>query len=207
MEILNTILPIVYIVVGVALVWFVIELALTIRKTRTVVSDVKDQIDPTLENVAQLTDDAKPLVERVSLTVDAANLEIMRVDEILQDVSNITDTASKAVTTVDNITNAPLELVNSLTNKVRNKFEPKSASKESEQMGKSKSDVVEKVEDAMVSEIDEDTSPAAEEKDIPVNKGYTPVIADVEDAHGKEEEFEVPSDGLKQDGSESKSNS
>lgn len=57
MEILNTILPIVYIVVGVALVWFVIELALTIRKTRTVVSDVKDQIDPTLENVAQLTDD------------------------------------------------------------------------------------------------------------------------------------------------------
>lgn len=37
-----------------------------------------------------------PLVERLSLTVDAANLELMRVDQILEDVTQITDSVSKA---------------------------------------------------------------------------------------------------------------
>ena len=34
-------------------------------------------------------------MERVSLTVDAANLEIMRVDQILEDVNEITDSVPR----------------------------------------------------------------------------------------------------------------
>ena len=115
MDVVNMILLIVYIVVGVALVWFVVELALTIRKARGTVDEMQAQLEPTLSNVQQLTEEAKPLMERVSLTVDAVNLEMLRVDDILQDVGSITDTASKTVNAVDNVTSAPLDLVNSLT--------------------------------------------------------------------------------------------
>lgn len=170
MDVLNMILPIVYIVVGVALVWFVVELALTIRKARSTVDDVQKQIAPTLANVEQLTEDAKPLVERASLTMDAANLEIMRVDEILQDVGQITDTAARAVSTVDNVANAPMDLVNSITSKVRSKLAPKQASDVSKQMGEAKGAAREEAEAAASRGIDDDAEP--------VNEGYTAVKAE-----------------------------
>lgn len=113
--IVDVALPVVYVLVGAVLVWFVVELALTIRSTRSTIDDahaglaptlknvekitaqvdpliahvdslVTDQIDPLLTRVNEIAEEAKPavgrvdpLVERLSLTVDAANLELMRV--------------------------------------------------------------------------------------------------------------------------------
>ena len=128
-EVMGVVLPIVYVVLGVALVWFVIELVITVRKTRTTVDKMKEQLDPTLESVQRITkslepamDKVDPLVDRVSLTVDAANLEIMRLDQILEDVSDITDSASNAVGAVEAATNAPMEIMNNVTSKVREKL-------------------------------------------------------------------------------------
>lgn len=154
MDVVNMILMIVYIVVGVALVWFVVELALTIRKARGTVDDMQKQLEPTLTNVQQLTDDAKPIVERLSLTVDAVNLELLRVDDILQDVGGIAGTASKAVNTVDNVASAPLDIVNSLTRRVRDRFTPRRASDISKEMGETKAQ--ENVDDAVLGGIDID---------------------------------------------------
>lgn len=138
MDVLNIILPIVYIVVGCALVWFLVELALTVHKTKKIVVDVKKQIDPTLANVEKITTDIQPMMDHVQLTIDAANLEIMRVDEILADVTTITNTASKAVDAVDTVTSAPIELVNSIAGKIRSRFGGKDASSESVQLGENK---------------------------------------------------------------------
>ena len=148
-EIINIVLPIVYIIVGVALVWFVVELALTFRKTRKVVSDVNDtvgqvkkQLEPTLDHVEKITaelapasEKIDPLVDRVSLTVDALNLEVMRVDQILEDVTQVTDSVTKTMDTVDSVTSAPLDLVSSVTDKVRTRFKARGASDESVRLG------------------------------------------------------------------------
>lgn len=141
-QILDVLLPIVYIVVGVVLVWFVVELALTFRKTRETVTEVQKQLAPTLDHVEKITAQLEPvsakvdpLVDRVSLTVDAANLEIMRVDQILEDVSQITDSVTKTVDTVDSVASAPLDLVNSVTDKVRARFKHRGASEESVRLG------------------------------------------------------------------------
>ena len=164
-------LPVIYVLVGAVLVWFVVELALTIRSTRSTIDDahkeltptlknvekitaqvdpliahvdalVTDQIDPLLTRVNEIAEEAKPavgrvdpLVERLSLTVDAANLELMRVDQILEDVTQITDSVSKAAGAVDTVTSAPIDLVNSLTGKLRSKFKPRYASNESVSLG------------------------------------------------------------------------
>ena len=142
MNVNDIILCVVLAVVGAAIVWLVVELALTVRRARSSVTKVVSQIEPTIANVEKITTDiqpiiqkADPLVERVSLTVDAANLEIMRVDEILEDVGNITGSVSKTVGAVDTVTSAPLDFVTSATKKIKKKFSPKYASEESVELG------------------------------------------------------------------------
>ncbi|MEY8461448.1 DUF948 domain-containing protein [Eggerthellaceae bacterium 24-137] len=170
-QIVDIALPVVYVLVGAVLVWFVVELALTIRSTRSTIDDAHAGLTPTLQNVEKITaevtplvgnvntlitdqvtplmekanalaEEAKPavgrvdpLVERLSLTVDAANLELMRVDQILEDVTQITDSVSKAAGAVDTVTSAPIDLVNSLTGRLRSKFKPRYASDESVRLG------------------------------------------------------------------------
>lgn len=138
MEIIDIILPIVYIVVGLALVWFVIELVITIKKVRSRAISTIDELQPSIKNIENMVEEIQPtiskvdpLVDRVTLTIDSVNLEMMRVDEILEDVSQITGTVSKTMNTVDTVTSAPLDIVTSVTNKVRKKFTPKYASEES----------------------------------------------------------------------------
>lgn len=158
-EILDIALPVVYVLVGVSLVWLVVEVVMTLRKARKTVDDVQEQITPVLESVNRITTDLEPtvkridemtaqlepavakvdpLVDRVTLTVDAANLEIMRVDQILEDVTQVTGALSNTVDAVDSVASAPLELVTSVTDKVREKLWPQGASKESISLGAKK---------------------------------------------------------------------
>lgn len=144
-EFLDIALPVVYILVGVALVWLAIELALASRRARKTVTQMQRRLEPTLDHVEKITAQLEPvapkidpLVDRVSLTVDAANLEIMRLDQILEDVSEITDSATKTMNTVDAVTSVPLNLVGSVTEKVRTRFKAPAASEESVKLGQAK---------------------------------------------------------------------
>lgn len=139
MDVLQTVVvPIVYIVLGVLLVWLVIEIILTIRKVRNTIRD----LGPTIQNVDAMVKDLQPsikqvdpILDRATLTIDSVNLELMRVDEILSNVTQITSGVSKAASAVDNVTSAPLDLVTSLTDKVRTRLRPRYASEQSQQMG------------------------------------------------------------------------
>lgn len=138
MDVFSIILTCVYIVVGLALIWFVVELALTMRKVRSTVQD----LEPTLDNVEKMVTDLQPtitkvdpLMDRVTLTVDSVNLELMRVDGILENVTKITGGVSKTVDAVDSVTSAPLDIVTNMTKKVRSKFRPRYASEESVDLG------------------------------------------------------------------------
>ena len=80
---INMILTVVFICVGIALIVFLIELVRTVRSARTTIDNVQKQLEPTLAHVEQITNEIKPaiakvdpLMDRVSLTIDAANLEI-----------------------------------------------------------------------------------------------------------------------------------
>lgn len=167
-QILDIALPVVYVLVGVALVWLLIELVATLRKTRKTVDTVQKQVEPTLKSVENITASAEsmmedlnptiakvdPLVERVALTVDAANLELMRLDKILEDVGEVTDTVSTAAQTVDAVTSAPFDLINKVSSGVRNAFKPQHASEESIGLGEQKNAEPSSSEDSEQSEKD-----------------------------------------------------
>lgn len=145
MDIINAALPFVFTLVGVALVWFIVELALTVRKGRTTIDELKKEIDPIIANANDLTDSVKPavakvdpLIERVQLTVDAANLEIMRVDQILEDVTVITDTVASATNAVDKVAQMPVSAIETISNRVRDAVHPSRASSVSRALGTQK---------------------------------------------------------------------
>lgn len=116
---------VVCVIAVIALIVALCELSSTLRKTRKTVTELKEELDPTLENVKNITDALQPavakidpLIDRVQLTVDAANLEIMRLDTIMGNLGEISGSLTSAVEAVDTMANAPLNLVNKATSKI-----------------------------------------------------------------------------------------
>lgn len=137
-------LPVAFALVGVALVWLVVELALTVRSGRKTLDKINTEIDP--------------MMNRVNLTLDAANLEILRVDAILEDVSQITDTMANATTTVDKLAQAPVSAVSSVTDRVRNVLKSSKAGKSSAELAAARREAAAQPEEAPA----EPEAPAAE---------------------------------------------
>ena len=157
--ILNGILPVVFGLVGIALIVFVIELIKIMKVTRSMIEDVKPKLDKTMANVEEMTtsitpvmDKVEPMVDSLQLTVDSVNLEMMRVDQILEDVTDITDAASSATAAVDNITNAPINAVNNVATRVRSVFGSKNASNESAKLAEQRVAVARALEDYKAAE-------------------------------------------------------
>jgi len=113
----------------VVMVWLIVEGALTVRKLRKTVGNLEERIEPTLANVENITESLQPaiekvdpLMERVQLTVDSVNLELMQVDKILGDASQMTGTASSAVKKMSDAAGAPSRAVNGAATKLRSVF-------------------------------------------------------------------------------------
>ena len=157
--ILNGIIPVVFGLVGIALVVLVLELVKILKVTRATLEDMQPKLDATMANVQQMTTDIvptvakiEPMVDSLQLTVDTINLEMMRVDQILEDITDITDAASSATAAVDNITNAPLNAVNNVASRVRSAFGGKSASQESAQLAEQRKAVAQALEEYKAAE-------------------------------------------------------
>jgi uncharacterized protein YoxC len=140
-ELLTMILIGVAIILLIALIFAAVEIIRTVRKVRGTVDELMPSVGDTVSKVntaiATLEPSLKrvdPLLERVSLTVDAVNLEIMRADQILADVSDVTSVASGTAKKVSGITEAPLNLLTSATDKIRSVFVDKKAEKRVERV-------------------------------------------------------------------------
>lgn len=98
------------IVLVIAGVWAVVELALTLRQTRKSVSELTDSVNETIADIRpvvtkldgvadELPAAAKqiePILEKASTTVDLINVDLVRVEGILSDVNTVTDTGARA---------------------------------------------------------------------------------------------------------------
>lgn len=170
----NNILIAVLIVAGIAaliaLVLLFLELTKTIKSARKMVDD----LGPTLKNVETMTTNLQapvakvdPIVDRVTLTLDSVNLEMMRVDQLLEDLTQITGTASSATTAVDNIASAPVKAVSNVATRVKTAFGGRSASEESAQLAEQRVAVARALEDYKAAEAAEAKKAAKEASQDP----------------------------------------
>lgn len=89
-------------------IWAVIELVATLRSTRRLAED----LDASL----------MPLLEKTDVTVDAINVELLRIDEIVSRVEEVTDRVNSTSRTVQEVANAPAEIVSEIAGRVRSAF-------------------------------------------------------------------------------------
>lgn len=112
----DSVLTIALILLVLAAIWAVVELALTFRKTRASVKEVSDnlnetinQVNPVVDKLDGMVDDldpaikqADPLMTRVNTAVDALTVDLVHVDDVLADVSKVTNTGATVSTAVTN---------------------------------------------------------------------------------------------------------
>lgn len=134
-------LQIALIVLVVAGIWAIVELALTLRKTRSAVEEVThsaheaiEQVQPIIAKADGMVDDLQPSMKHVNpmllkatTSVDLLNANLAELDGILSDMSNVSGAASNATLAagevVDHAASAAAGLVNKITGK-KNKTAP-----------------------------------------------------------------------------------
>lgn len=122
----------------IALAYLLIQSARMVKDMQTKLNPLLDEahdtierVNPVLDDVKELTEAAKPLMgkvdplmDRITLSIDAVNLEIMRVDQILEDVNTITGNITRATDSLDTISSLPLDLVTNVTTRIKSKIAP-----------------------------------------------------------------------------------
>ena len=135
MEIFESLIPVGIVllcIAGVVALGAMAYLFITLTKS---MKETFEKVDPLVVEAKEALDTAKPALERITLTVDAANLEIMRVDQILEDVNTITGNVSKATESLDNITSLPLDALSNVTSRLRSRIAPLGAKAEDSRVG------------------------------------------------------------------------
>lgn len=145
MEVLSNLEPltIALIVLVIAGVWAVIELALFLRRTRKGVADITDSLSetiselrPTVAKLDGIVDELgssskqiEPLLEKATTTVDLVNVNLVRTESVLADVNTATNTAAQISTSVTGAAGNAANAVAGVVNKVAGKVSGKASSK------------------------------------------------------------------------------
>ncbi len=122
-------------VLVVAAVWAVIELALTVRKARASVdqvtrsaNDTIEQVQPIIAKLDGAMDDLQPsikqidpLVTKAGVTLDEANVSLHQVSGILEDVSSVSGTAAGVTDAVTQVANTAASAATGIVNKISGK--------------------------------------------------------------------------------------
>lgn len=122
----------------IAMTYLFVQSARMVKDMQTKVNPLLDEaqdalsrVNPVIDDVKELTESAKPLLgkadplmDRITLSVDAVNLEIMRVDQILEDVNTITGNITRATDSLDTLSSIPLDLVTNVTTRIKSKIAP-----------------------------------------------------------------------------------
>ncbi|WP_028264092.1 DUF948 domain-containing protein [Atopobium fossor] len=120
------------IVLVVAGIWAVIELAVTLRSSRKSMSEltntvndavaevkpVVQKLDGVIDELQQSSKQLEPLLEKTSVAVDAITVDLIRVDDILSDVSTVTATGANLSSAVSKVTAGAADSVAGIVGKL-----------------------------------------------------------------------------------------
>lgn len=150
-------------------IWAIVELALTIRKTRSTVdtltkevteitqnaNEALDQVQPIIKKVDGMVtelepavEEIQPLLEKANAAVDVVTVDLASVNDILVDVSSVTDTASNVTSTVSKAANSAVSGVAGVVGKFTSGGNKKSHQRKLGGRGKARAEKLEALEEA-----------------------------------------------------------
>ena len=86
-------------------IWALFEIARASRSVRTLAENVDARV--------------VPLMEKADITIDAVNADLLRADAIVSRIEDITDRVDSTTRTVQEVANAPAEIVTDIADRVR----------------------------------------------------------------------------------------
>jgi len=112
---------------GVVALVFLTRLLHSTRKTMDTANDTVKEAQTTIKEVRETT---VPILEKASVSVDAVNAELLRLDAL---IGSVEEAGTKAISTVGAATELaqkPVDLLNSMTDKLRRGWKERKASAE-----------------------------------------------------------------------------
>lgn len=123
------------VVLALAGVWAIVEVALTLRGVRTSLNEVMSSVNQTITEIQPVINkldgvvdelnptmkQVQPLLEKAGTAVDALSLDLIRVEEILGDVSSVTGTATNVTGAVTKVTGSAADAAAGLIGKIAHK--------------------------------------------------------------------------------------
>lgn len=104
-----------------------IALVLYMSKLGKVTRTLDETLRETTTTMRELRENAMPIVEKLDITVDALNAELLRVDGIITVFEQASDRMASTSETVTDFVNAPVDLVTGIANKVRRTWKERKA--------------------------------------------------------------------------------
>lgn len=104
------------VILGIAALAYLVIILYRASKTMKSVQNMVEEADKEITPVMKKVD---PMVDKAELMVDTLNLEMLRVDAILEDMEHVTNVAGNAANTVDTVTSAPVDAVTSIVGYIR----------------------------------------------------------------------------------------
>ena len=123
-------------VLAIAVVWAIVELALTLRKTRNVVDSfdktvndlnntiaeaqpVVAKLDGAVDELTPALAQMEPLLKSSKTAVDALTSNLVEVEAVVRDISEVTGSMAEASNAVSSVTDSAAGAVQKLFNKVK----------------------------------------------------------------------------------------
>lgn len=131
-------------------IWLLVELIFTIKATRKTIVTIEPKfdklndelvdtlqevkpilirIDQNLSEIQPSIQEIRPLLTKAGTAIDAVSLNLLSMDEILHDVSEITHTAAHASNAVGSLASNAAGATSQVIERVRSKFQPAHLSK------------------------------------------------------------------------------
>lgn len=107
------------VILGIVALSLLVVILYRASKTMKSVQNMAEEADKEITPVMKKVD---PMVDKAELSIDTLNLEMLRMDAILEDVEQITNVAGNAANTVDSVTSAPVDAVTSIVGRLRGSF-------------------------------------------------------------------------------------
>jgi len=105
----------------VAIIWVSRETVLTMRRLRALSDDTRETL--------------VPLLEKADVTVDAANIELLRLDAVLTRFEDAGARVSAASATISEVVQTPAEMVTGVAERVRKAWKERKAHSEATKPG------------------------------------------------------------------------
>jgi len=107
-DILQTVLIVAGIAVSAVACYALVEFIKTARSARRFADETRERLSP--------------LLDKVDITVDAVNAELLRIDAILTQFEEVSDRVSSTTSAVHDAVNAPIDAVTAVSSGVRDVF-------------------------------------------------------------------------------------